>query len=53
VPLAYIGSLYFGLPGFFGGAVCGNFLMAIISWRTFNRAISAEHQLLETAAETT
>ena len=52
VPLAYVGSLYFGLFGFFGGAVCGNFLMALISWRTFNRAISGEHQLLEKAAET-
>jgi len=45
VPLAYVGSRYFGLPGFFAGAVVGNFLMAIISWRTFNHALKGEHQL--------
>ena len=46
VPLAYVGSIYFGLYGFFAGAVCGNLLMAMISWRTFKRAISGEQQLL-------
>ena len=46
VPLAYVGSVYFGLYGFFAGAVCGNLLMAMISWRTFKRAISGEQQLL-------
>lgn len=51
VPLSYFGSVYFGLFGFFAGAVCGNFLMAMISWRTFNRAISGEHELKEKAAE--
>ena len=50
VPLAYVGSIYFGLFGFFAGAVCGNFMMAMISWRTFNRAISGEHQLKEKTA---
>jgi putative MATE family efflux protein len=50
VPLAFVGSIYFGLFGFFAGAVCGNFLMAMISWRTFNRAISGEHQLQEKTA---
>ncbi len=50
VPLAYLGSLYFGLYGFFAGAVCGNFLMAMISWRTFRRALSGEQQLIETTA---
>ena len=47
VPLAWVGSLYFGLEGFFAGAVCGNFLMAAISWRTFNRALAAEQRLQE------
>ena len=51
VPLAYIGSIYFGLFGFFAGAVCGNFLMAMISWRTFNRAILSEQQLEEDTVE--
>ena len=46
VPLAYVGSVYFGLYGFFAGAVCGNLLMAVISWRTFKRALSGEQQLL-------
>lgn len=50
VPLAYIGSLYFGLYGFFAGAVCGNFLMAMISWRTVNRALGGDQTLQENAA---
>ena len=50
VPLAYVGSLYFGLFGLFAGAVCGNFLMAMISWRTFNRALSGEQQLVQKTA---
>jgi len=50
IPLAYIGSLYFGLWGFFAGAVTGNLLMAIISWRTFNRALNGEEHLLEKPA---
>ena len=50
VPLAYLGSRYFGLPGFFTGAVVGNFIMAIISWRTFNRTLKGEHQLQEKVA---
>ena len=50
VPLAYLGSVYFGLYGFFAGAVCGNFLMAVISYRTFNEAISVEMKLRESTA---
>ena len=50
VPLAYLGSLYFGLYGFFCGAVCGNLFMGIISYRTFNEAIAAEIRLEESAA---
>ncbi|MCG8415788.1 MAG: MATE family efflux transporter [Pseudomonadales bacterium] len=50
VPLAYMGSVYFGLFGFFAGAVCGNFLMAMISWRTVNRALGGEQTLQENAA---
>lgn len=42
VPLAYLGSQWFGLMGFFGGAFCGNLLMAAISLRTFNKTISDE-----------
>lgn len=43
VPLAYLGSLNYGLTGFFAGAVAGNFLMAIISWRTFHKALTEHH----------
>jgi len=50
LPLAYLGSVYFGLWGFFAGAVCGNLLMAIISWRTFNRALTGEERLQENTA---
>lgn len=49
VPLAWAGSLYFGLEGFFAGAVCGNLMMAAISWRAFNRALASE-QLLQEAS---
>jgi len=37
VPAAYIGSLYFGLQGFFGGALLGNVIMASISYRLFSK----------------
>ncbi|PCJ23589.1 MAG: MATE family efflux transporter [SAR86 cluster bacterium] len=50
VPLAYVGSLYFGLVGFFVGALCGNLLMAAISLRTFNRTLSGQQQLVEETA---
>lgn len=51
VPLAYVGSQFFGLPGFFTGALCGNLLMAGISSRAFKRALSGEAQLAEEAAQ--
>ena len=50
VPLAYVGSLYFGLYGFFCGAVCGNLLMGVVSYRTFNEAIATEIKLEESTA---
>lgn len=57
VPLAYVGSQWFGLAGFFGGAVCGNLLMAAISLRSFNKAISEERAIhanpIESTAENT
>ncbi|PKI17630.1 MATE family efflux transporter [Colwellia sp. 12G3] len=48
LPLAYLGSLFFGLAGLFAGALCGNILMAMISYRLFmkqftlNKSISSE-----------
>ena len=53
VPLAYVGSQWFGLAGFFGGALCGNFLMAAILWRSFNKAISQERATHANCAEST
>lgn len=37
VPLAYIGSYFWDLEGFFAGALLGNILMAIISYRLFSK----------------
>lgn len=37
VPIAYAGSVYFGLTGFFIGGVIGNLLMAFISYYLFNK----------------
>ncbi|MCY4264183.1 MAG: MATE family efflux transporter [Gammaproteobacteria bacterium] len=49
VPLAWVGSELYGLHGFFAGAVCGNLLMAVISWRSFNRALDGEMALRQVA----
>ncbi len=45
VPLAYAGSQMYGIPGFFAGALSGNILMAAISLRTFNKALTGEQQI--------
>ncbi len=37
VPIAYLGSILFGLTGFFIGCVIGNLLMAFISYYLFNK----------------
>ncbi len=39
VPLAWLGSMLFGLAGFYGGALLGNVIMAALSWRTFKSAM--------------
>lgn len=41
VPLAYIGSVYYGLEGFFVGGLIGNLLMAGISYRLFTKQFSS------------
>jgi putative MATE family efflux protein len=53
VPLAYVGSQWFGLAGFFGGALCGNLLMAAISLRSFKKAISGEREIHANSAVNT
>jgi putative MATE family efflux protein len=46
LPLAYIGSLLFGLAGLFAGAVIGNMLMAIISYRLFTKQFKARKPII-------
>ena len=52
VPLAWVGSSLFGLPGFFGGAFAGNVLMALLSWWTFRRVMAAERAQLDVVGAT-
>jgi putative MATE family efflux protein len=40
LPSAYIGSLLYGLPGLFVGALLGNVIMAMISYRLFTKQLS-------------
>lgn len=42
VPLAFLGSKLYGLEGFFGGALLGNFIMAFISYRSFTKQFDKE-----------
>jgi len=42
VPLAYLGSLLYGLEGFFVGGLLGNLVMASISYRLFSKQFSLE-----------
>lgn len=41
VPLAYIGSLIYGLEGFFVGALLGNLVMACLSYYYFDKQFKA------------
>ncbi|MDT8428440.1 MAG: MATE family efflux transporter [Pseudomonadales bacterium] len=50
VPLAWLGSLVFGLNGFFAGAVLGNLLMAAIAWQSFNKLFSGDLKGFETSS---
>lgn len=47
VPLAYLGSVLFGLTGFFIGAVCGNIVMSIISYRLFSQQFKHQNHVKE------
>ncbi|TWX57592.1 MATE family efflux transporter [Colwellia hornerae] len=42
VPLAYLGSIYYGIEGFFIGGVFGNLIMAMISFRLFDKQFPHE-----------
>ncbi|MGB1199865.1 MAG: MATE family efflux transporter [Thalassotalea sp.] len=50
VPLAYIGSQFFGLEGFFVGALLGNMVMALISYKVFMKQFNAETAKVEAAS---
>jgi putative MATE family efflux protein len=45
VPIAYLGSVYFGLQGFFIGGVIGNLIMAVISYSLFTKQFSTDEFL--------
>jgi len=42
LPLAYLGSHLYGLPGLFIGALLGNVVMAFVSYRLFRRQFKGE-----------
>ena len=42
LPLAYLGSLLYGLPGLFAGALLGNAVMALISYRLFSKQFAED-----------
>ena len=50
VPLAYLGSLWFGLEGFFIGALIGNVVMAAISYSLFNKQCEKDRTKVEVIA---
>ena len=43
VPLAYLGSLLYGIEGFFVGALLGNLIMAFISYYSFTRQFADQN----------
>lgn len=47
VPLAYLGSYFYGLYGFFIGALIGNLLMAFISYRLFSKQFKDDEFLVK------
>ncbi len=47
VPLAYLGSYLYGLHGFFIGALIGNLIMAIISYRLFSKQFYKDEFIVE------
>ena len=42
VPLAYVGSCFYGLQGFFIGALIGNLVMAAISYKLFSKQFKSD-----------
>lgn len=50
VPLAYIGSIWYGLEGFFIGALLGNVVMAALSYNLFIKQCDKDKITLEVPA---
>ena len=50
VPLAYLGSIWFGLEGFFVGALLGNVVMAAISYNLFSKQCDKDRLTVEVTA---
>ena len=51
VPLAFIGSYFYGLHGFFIGALIGNLVMASISYRLFSKQFNDDELIMSKAAQ--
>ena len=51
VPLAFIGSYFYGLHGFFIGALIGNLVMATISYRLFSKQFNDDEFIMNKTAQ--
>jgi Na+-driven multidrug efflux pump len=51
VPLASLGSYFYGLHGFFIGALIGNLVMAAISYRLFSKQFNNDEFIVSNAAQ--
>ena len=50
LPLAYIGSLYWGITGLFAGAATGNVIAGIIAYRVISKVCASEDSLIPATA---
>ena len=50
LPLAYIGSLYWGITGLFAGAAIGNVIAGIIAYRVIRRVCASGADMIPATA---
>ncbi len=50
LPLAYIGSLYWGITGLFAGAAAGNVIAGIIAYRVVRKVCASEENMIPATA---
>ena len=50
LPLAYIGSLHWGITGMFAGAAAGNVIAGIIAYRVIRKVCASENSMIPAAA---